>query len=69
MVISLTKEEFVKRIQERSDELSFPIEKMKADGVAERIFSQNERGTNINLSEVMGYYVSHLLDVVYRDSK
>jgi hypothetical protein len=67
MAISLTKEEFVKRIQERNDELSFPIEKMKADGVGERIFSQNERGTNINLSEVMGYYVSHLLDVLYRE--
>jgi len=67
MVISLTKEEFEQRVQERKDELKFPIEEMRISGVAERIFSQNERGTTINLSEVMAYYMKNLLTVVYRE--
>ena len=67
MAITLTKEEFIKRIHERETELDFPIDKIKASGADKRIFSQNERGINVNLSETMAYYLANLIEVVYRE--
>jgi len=68
MTISLTREEFLQRLKERKSQLQFPIQEIKFSGASERIFSQNEHGVNINLSEIMGFYLNNLIDVVYQES-
>jgi len=67
MAISLTREEFLQRLKERSNQLELPIQEMKASGVSERIFSQNEHGIHVKLSEVIGIYLKNMIDVIYRE--
>lgn len=67
MAISLTRDEFLQRLKERSSQLQFPVQQMKLGGVPERIFSQDEHGIHINLSETMGLYLKNLIDVVYQE--
>ena len=66
--ISLTREEFLKRLNDRIDQISFPnVDELKSRGIDKRIFRSEKLGVHINLSELMGAYLANLLDVVYRE--
>ena len=67
METSLTKEQFLQRLRERQYELSMPKAKIESSGAADRIISQDGGNISVNLSEIMALYVSHLIDVVYRE--
>ena len=68
MPISLTREEFLNRLNARIDQISFPnVDELKSRGIDKRIFSSDQTEVHINLSELMGAYLANLLDVVYRE--
>ena len=62
MPISLTREQFMQRLEERKAQIELPTQEFKHGDALERFISQDKK-----LSEIMGTYLAKVIDVVYRE--